>query len=153
MADLCCAYTIAGLTLNPSTGDGLAVGENGIIGLDGKPIRAQLDDKGVTDGGLVHPKFFAARVVQFSGITQIRSVKIAPTSAYFAAVNAVQAAAISALEGILNTPSSLAWTPHGGSGKSLSVTYGVEGGQIEFTGTMMENRWHFTLVASNPSIS
>ena len=148
MADLCCAYTIAGQTLNPSSGDGLYVGENGIVGLDGRPIRAEVDEKGRADGGIVHiPKYFGPRAVGFSGIVGIKSVAVSPNSAYFAAVNAVENAWVAALEGILNTPSTLAWTEHGGSPQSLTVTYGIQGGEIQFAGSMMQKTFRFVLIA------
>lgn len=156
MADTCCAYTIAGLTINASSGDCLLTDfEDGqILGLDGAPVRKQIDPQGQSDGGIVHPAFFGPRIITFQGKVLIRSVPDGANSlTYAAAVNVVEAAAVSALQGILNSSSSLAWTPNGGSAHSISVTYGTEGGEIQFIGNMVDRRFSFTLVASNPTIS
>jgi hypothetical protein len=149
MADLCTVYTFGALTLNPSSGDGLFIGEGGIQGLDGRPIRAQVDNKGVTDGGIVHPKFFGPRAIRFGGPMKIESVARKPTVGFFAAVNAVEAATIAALEALLNTPTALSWTPFGGTPESLTCTYGIEGGEIQFGGSMMLKTWTFALVAES----
>lgn len=156
MADTCCAYTIAGLTINASSGDCLFTDfeEGQILGLDGAPVRKQIDPQGQSDGGIVHPAFLGARIITFQGKVLIRSVpENATPLTYAAAVNVVEAAAVSALEGILNSASSLAWTPTGGAGRSISVTYGTEGGEIQFTGNMVDRRFSFSLVAADPAIS
>lgn len=155
MADLCCAYSFAGITINnPADGvDHLILGENGVTGLDGAPIRAEIDDQGQSNGGIVHPKFFGARIITFSGFVNIQSTVRERSTAYFSAVNTLEAAVISALEGVLNTPTTLSWTPTGGSGKSISCTYGNQGGEIQFGGSMLEPTFTFTLVAADPTIS
>ena len=156
MADLCCQYNIAGIKINDlssETSDRLVLEEDGVVGLDGRPIRAEIDDQGQSDGGIVHPKLWAARVIVFKGGTNIRSVPQGMNAAYFTALNNLEASVISALEGILNTPSALTWTPTGGSGKSITVTYGNVGGEIQFTGSMMEKKFSFALVAADPAIS
>lgn len=156
MADLCCAYSFAGITINnPAAGsDHLMLGENGVTGLDGAPLRVEIDDEGQGDGGIVHlPKFKAARIVTFTGFCQIRSVPVGMTTAYFTALNTLEAAVVSALEGVTNSPTSLAWTPTGLSARSLTATYGTQGGEIQFGGEMLEKTFTFTLVAANPTIS
>jgi hypothetical protein len=155
MADLCCAYSIAGIVLNnPAAGvDRLILGEDGVTGLDGAPIRAEIDDQGQSNGGIVHPKFFAARVITFKGFCHIQSVPVEMNTAYYSALNALEASVISALEGILNSPSTLSWTPSGSAAKSISVTYGNAGGHIQFGGSMLEKTFEFTLVAADPTIS
>lgn len=155
MADTCCAYTIAGITINNTT-DCLFTDfdEGQILGLDGAPIRKQVTDQGVSEGGIVFPGWLAARIITFQGKVLITSVaEGAPAATYAAAVNAVEAAATSALEGILNTPSSLAWTPTGGAARSISVTYGVPGGEFQPTGNMVDRRFSFQLIADDPTIS
>jgi hypothetical protein len=155
MADLCCAYSFAGITINDPT-DGanhLMLGENGVTGLDGAPIRAEIDDQGQSHGGIVHPKWFGARIITFTGFVNIQSTPKERSTAYFTAINVLEAAVIAALEGVLNTPTSLSWTPTGGSGKSISCTYGNQGGEIQFGGSMLEPTFAFTLVAENPTIS
>jgi hypothetical protein len=159
MADLCAQYTIAGIKINDSTAGAdrlLTSFDNGhILGLDGAPIRAEIDDQGQSDGGIVHPKFFAARVITFQGEVHIQTVSPDDMTAYVTAVNTLEAAVISALEGILNSPSALTWTPTGLSGRSINVTYGTQGGEIQFDGPMLpgERTFTFTLVAADPTIS
>lgn len=156
MADTCCSYSVAGLTINTTSGDCLFTDfdEGEITGLDGAPVRKQIDPQGQSSGGIIHPALFGARIIAFQGKVLIRSVgEGAMPTTYAAAVNAVESAAVSALEGILNTPSTLAWTPTGGAARSISVTYGVEGGEIEFFGNMISRRFQFSLVAANPTIS
>ena len=155
MADLCCAYSIAGIVINNPTPltNRLILGEDGVTGLDGAPIRAEIDDQGQSDGGIVHPKFYAARIITFRGFCHIQSVPVELNTAYFTALNTLEASVVSALEGILNSASALTWTPTGGSPRSISVTYGTQGGEIQFGGNMLEKTFEFTLVAAEPAIS
>ena len=80
----------------------------------------------------MHPKFLAARVITFAGEVHIQSVTEAQSAAFLQAVNSLEAGVVSALEGILNTPSTLSWTPTGLSARSISVTYGVVGQEVQF---------------------
>lgn len=131
------------------------IGDDGeISGLDGRPIRAEIDDQGQSDGGIVHPKFYAARIITFSGEVHIQSAAFG-TTAYITAINVLEAAVISALEAQLNTETALTWTPTGGSPKSISCTYGTSGGEVQFSGAMLpgERKFTFTLVADEPAIS
>jgi hypothetical protein len=159
MADLCAPYSIAGITINNATAgvDRLLTSfENGqITGLDGAPVRSQVDLLAVTNGGIVHTKYYAPRIITFAGEVHIQSVTEAMTTAYITAINTLEAAVISALEGILNTPSTLSWTPTGLSARSISVTYGVPGQEIQFSGPMLpgERTFAFSLVAASPTIS
>lgn len=157
MADLCCPYTFGGITINSTTPgtDRLILGENGVVGLDGAPIRAEIDDQGQSDGGIVHPKLYAARIITFTGFCHIQSAPKSTdsTSSYVAALNALEAAVISALEAKLNTADTLSWTPYGQSARSLSCTYGTQGGEIKFGGVMLEKTFEFTLVAEDPTIT
>jgi hypothetical protein len=127
--------------------------EDGVTGLDGAPIRSQIDPRGQISGGIVHNKFFGPRIITFKGFVNIQSVPVAQTATYFAAVNAVEAAVIAALEAALNSASNLAWTPTGQSAKTLSCTYGTVGGEIAFGGTMLQKTWTFQLVAEDPDIA
>jgi hypothetical protein len=123
--------------------------------LDGAPLRAEIDPQGQSDGGIVHPKLYGPRIITFQGETHIQSATFEDLTAYLTALNTLEAAVISALEGILNTPSSLAWTPTGLSARSISVTYGTEGGEIQFDGPPVpgERTFTFTLVAADPTIA
>lgn len=158
MADYCCTYTFSSVTINNTgdTTDTLIIGDDGdITGLDGAPIRAEIDDQGQSDGGIVHPKFYAARIITFSGEVLIRSVAFEDTTAYLTAINTLEAAVVSALEAQFNSAASLSWTPTGLSGRSISCTYGTNGGEIQFSGAMLpgERKFTFTLVAAEPTIS
>ena len=160
MADLCAPYSIAGFTINNGTAgtDRLMTSfENGqITGLDGAPVRSQVDLFAGTSGGIVHTKLYAPRVITFAGEVHIQSVVWTSESlAYLTAMNTLEAAVVSALEGILHTPSSLSWTPTGLSARSISVTYGVPGQEIQFTGPMVpgERTFSFSLISALPTIS
>src|SRR5262245_18270277 len=106
--------------------------ENGHIpGLDGTPLCAEIDPQGQSDGGIVHPKLFGPRIITFQGETHIQSVDFADLTAYLTALNTLEAAVITALEGARNSASALAWTPTGLSARSINCTYGTEGGEIQ----------------------
>lgn len=157
MADTCCTYTFGSLTVNPSSGNGLTTDfeEGNIAGLDGAPVRKQIDPQGQQSGGIVHTAFYGARIITFTGKVFIDPdvVPDVASTAYVAAVNAVESAAVSALQAQLNSATNLAWTPTGGSGKTISCTYGVPGGEIQFSGNMIDRRFSFSLVAADPTIS
>ena len=109
MADTCCVYTLSSLTINATTGNTLLTDFEGgdITGLDGAPIRSQIDPQGQSDGGIVHNKFFGPRVITFTGVVLVRTVDISDTTGFVGAVNAVIANAKSVLEGILNSATTL----------------------------------------------
>lgn len=155
MADTCCAYSLAGITINATSGDCLFTDfeEGEIAGLDGAPIRRQIDPQGQSDGGLQHPAFLGPRVITFSGKVLIRSQDGGNKEDYAAAVNVVENAAIAAFEGILNADSTLSWTETGGGAHSISVRYGVEGGELQFSGNMIDRSFTFSLYAANPTIA
>lgn len=155
MADTCATYTLGGLTINATTGDTLLTDFDGgdITGLDGAPIRSQVDPQGQSDGGIVHQKFFGPRVITFTGGILIRTVTDPDSALFVAAVNAVISSAKTTLEGILNTPTSLSWTETGGGAHSISVTYGTDGGEFQTTGNMLQKKFSFTLVAADPTIA
>jgi hypothetical protein len=159
LADLCAQYTIAGIKINNTTvgADRLLTSQDSgqILGLDGAPVRSQVDLLGQTNGGIVHPKFLGPRIITFAGEVHIQTVTDAASTAFAAAINTLEAAVISALEGILNTPSTLSWTPTGLGARSISVSYGVPGQEIQFQGPMLpgERTFSFSLVAELPTIS
>ena len=103
MADLCCVYSYAGININATSGDCLILGEDGVTGLDGRPIRAEIDDQGQSDGGLFFPRFYGARIITFKGFCQIRSVTVEMNAPYYTALNALEAGVTSALEGQLDS--------------------------------------------------
>lgn len=155
MADTCAVYTLSSLTINATTGDTLLTDFDGgdITGLDGAPIRSQIDPQGQQSGGIVHEKFFGPRIITFTGAILIRTVTDPSSAAYIGAVNSVISSALSALEALLNTPGTLSWTETGGGAHSISVTYGVEGGEFQTTGNMLQKKFSFSLVAADPTIN
>ncbi len=159
MADLCTQYTIAGIKINDTTAGAnrlmTSFDHGSITGLDGGPVRSQVDNFAATSGGIVHTKYYAPRVITFAGDVHIQTVSAEDLTAYLTAVNTLEAAVVSALEGILNSASTLSWTPTGMSGRSISVTYGVPGQEVQFTGAMLpgERQFSFSLIAASPSIS
>ncbi len=83
----------------------------------------------------------------------IRSVDSGNSAAFAAAVNAVDQAAVAALEGVLNTPTALSWTLTGGGAHSISCLYGVPGGEYQTGGNMVDHSFTFQLLATDPTIS
>ena len=155
MADTCCVYTFGGLTINATTGDTLFTDfdDGDIQGLDGAPIRKQIDDLGQANGANPQTAFFGARIVTFTGIVLVRSVEDITSQAFAAAVNTVTESARTTLEGLLNSTSTLAWTPNGLTAHTLTAYYGTEGGEFVTSGPMPAKKFSFTLVATNPTIS
>lgn len=155
MADTCCVYTFGSLTVNATTGNTLFTDFDGgeISGLDGAPIRSQIDPQGQSEGGIVHQKFLGPRIIAFSGAVLVRTVTDPMSDAWATAVNSVISSAVSALESQLNSASNLAWTPTGGSSHTISCTYGVEGGEFQSSGNMLQKKFQFSLVAADPTIS
>lgn len=155
MADTCTVYTFGGLTINATSGDCLFTDydEGDIQGLDGAPIRKQIDMAGQANGGDAQPAFFAPRIVTFTGVVLIRSVTDPSSTAFAAAVNSVTESARTTLESFLNSTSTLAWTPNGLTAHTLTCQYGTEGGEFTTSGPMPDKKFSFTLVAENPTIS
>lgn len=163
MADLCCTYTYAGVTLNPGapTPGSVILTTKQITGLDGAPVRATADNKGLTDGTNLYDgrRRFAGRVVVFSGeVVYIRAaggsgIVNFMDDAIRAAFNTLEATTIAALEGQLNSFTNLAWTPQGGAGRSLSCLYGNPGNEIQFDGDLPNRTYSFALVSEAAAIS
>lgn len=160
MADTCATFTFGALTVNPDPDtDGLQTTDEGDIqGLDGAPITGQIDPAGAgagASGSIVQNKVLRGRVVVFTGFVHIGTMDdpFTDLAQYRAKVNAVEAAAHAALVAQLNTPTNLGWTPQGGSAKTLSCTYGIEGGELRFSGPMLNRAYEFTLVSESATIS
>lgn len=158
MADLCCEYSFAGLTINEvqedtaAPTDRLVVLADGIVGLDGRPIRRQVDPRGQTDGGIVFGAKYGPRIIAWNTQVKIGTVEMAPNDAYFAAVMDFQNTVRTALEAVLNTPTPLTWTDSGGTAGSVTCVYGIPDGHVQFPGSMMDCRCTFTLVEASEII-
>ena len=101
----------------------------------------------------MHPAWFGPRIITFTGRVLIRTVDPTNPTGFAAAVNAVIDGAVSALQGFLNSTTTLAWTETGGGAHSITVTYGTEGGEFQSSGPMPDKKFSFTLVAADPTIS
>jgi hypothetical protein len=159
MADLCCQYTFGSVTINNSNAavNSLITDFDGgeITGLDGAPVRRQVDPQGQGDGGIFFDALYGPRIVTFTGLVAIVSV-VDPggdPTGMWTAINSLESSVVSALQTQLNSPTNLSWTPTGGSAHTLSCYYGVPGGEIQFSGNMRERKFTFQLIAYNPSIS
>lgn len=156
MADLCVEYSFAGLTINEQdpTQNRMVLPDDGVTGLDGRPIRRQVDPRGQIDGGLVFTGFFGPRVIVFKGFLEINTVSFlgAVTPAYASAVMALEDTIKSALEGVLNSPSNLTYTQSNGTGVTISCVYGMPGGEVQFGGGMVVPTFQFTLIEASAII-
>lgn len=160
MADRCATYTYGGVTVNgDSDTDTLVITDDAsdqIDGLDGAPVRRQVDNLAGTDGGESQPAHFAPRVITFTGRVHIGTLGGDPNrdrSGYQNKLVTLQKAVVAALEALLNTNSSLAWTDATGASRSIQCMYGMPGGEVKFGGTMDDPTFTFQLLAEDPTIS
>jgi len=154
--DACCEYVYSDITINDETAetDRLVLdADGGVTGLDGAPIRAQIDPKGQADGGIVHTKHLGPRIIVFKGFFDIHSVENRQTPEWREAVEQLRSDTLSSLEAQLNSEDDLEWTPAGLSAHSIACTYGIEGGEFRVEGDALDPTWTFTLVAADPAIS
>lgn len=121
MADLRSTYSLGSITFNNGQpGDGTDLyWIQAIHGLDGPTIRAPVDDVPFGDGGLIHKFWKGPRRVIIEGVLIVQSVDFS-SSLCQPALNTMESALNSMLNGILQTPGTLAWGAH-----SLSVYYEV----------------------------
>src|SRR3989337_1851967 len=103
-----------------------------IQGLDGAPIRAPVDNRPQTDGGLVHPFFKGPRRVTIEGALMIRSTRIMNSIRVLR--NEMEEDLRVALESIEAADGTLAWTVQlsgGPDARSLTVRNEIP---VEFRG-------------------
>lgn len=146
MAEHSLVYTLAtpGGTVQTNTGSAhLRLG--GVQGLDGAPIRAPIDNRPQTHGGLVHRFLLGPRHMTFNG--QVYVSGAASEAAYLSARNGVIDAWETALLSILGSDGTLSWTPSGGSLKHLYVRHDQP---LETTGSWLKELV-FGLVAASPT--
>lgn len=158
MADICATYTYAGVTINGDPASNALVidldsADDGITGLDGAPIRRQVDPLASTNGGDSQEAWWGHRIITFSGLCQIGTVPVNDIASYRAALMTLQAAVIAALEAQRDSAATLAWTPANGGVHTISCKYGMPGGEIRFGGPLYKTKFSFTLLAENPTIS
>lgn len=125
MADLSVTYTLTtpGGTIVFNNGDLYTTDDlywiQTIQGLDGAPIRAPIDNAPQVDGGLVHDFYLGPRHVTMEGVILVQSVSIGGPC--LTVRNTLEEALRAALQSITRADGTLAWTPTGGSGRSLTV--------------------------------
>ena len=144
MSDTCDVYTVAGLTINATSGDTLVTED--VSGLGGAPLRRTKPPQGQADGAILLTSKKAHRISVFRGYILIRSVEfdIDPVG-YRTAQRALMDSVIAALEGIDNSSSTLSWSSH-------SLTVYRDAGP-EFSGPEFGKKFIFSLYAPDPTIS
>lgn len=90
-----------------------------IQGLDGAPVRAQMDNAPQAHGGIIHTFWKGPRHVVMEGSILIQSQPLGANC--LTERNAMEEALRVALESILQADGTLAWTPTGQSARSLTV--------------------------------
>jgi hypothetical protein len=128
------------ILFNQDTGDTYINDPTQCSGLDQAPIRSNVDQRPQTHGGIIHPSFYDARhitrvLVARSGATETGQVATRQT---------LEDDLIAALDSILNTDGTLAW-----SSRSLTVRCDIP---ANYTGAYLKN-YQFGLVAANPAIT
>ncbi len=132
MADYSCAYTLTTsggtITFNGGTLGGGSIDDlywiATINGLDGPTIRAPIDDVPFGDGGIVHKFWKGPRHPILEGSLVVQSVPFGNSQCQ-EILNGMEDDLNAALDSILQTAGTLAWTPAGGSPHSLAVFYEV----------------------------
>ena len=118
-----------------------------IQGLDGPPIRAPVDNRPQTDGGLVHPFFKGPRRVTIEGCLMIRSTRIGDAMRLIR--NDMEKELKDALESILAADGTLSWTvPYTAGTDAFSLTVRNEI-PVEFRGIELKT-FVFGLIAADP---
>jgi hypothetical protein len=132
VADLSAVYTLSTSGGNVSFNNGtLGFGSDDdlywiatINGLDGPTIRTVIDDVPFGHGGLVHRFWKGPRHVVLEGSLVVQSVPFGNSQCQ-EILNGMEDDLNAALNSILQSDGTLAWTPAGGSPHSLSVRYEV----------------------------
>jgi hypothetical protein len=156
MADLACEYTLTTgggtITFNDGTlGDGTdKFWLSSIQGLDGPVIRPPVDLVPFGNGGIVHTFRKGPRRPVFDGMLLIESSTSQTLCQEIR--NDLVAALEAALNSILTTAGTLAWTPAGQSALSLSVFYEI-GLSVTYSDNYAVANFSFGLVseAADPS--
>lgn len=134
MADLSCVYTLAcpGGTVYFNDGDLHTLDDlywiATIAGLDGAPIRAQVDNAPQAHGGIVHTFWKGARHITMEGSILIQSVPWGGSC--LNERNHMEEVLRAALESTLQANGTLSWTPTGQAARSLTVRNDVP---VEYT--------------------
>jgi hypothetical protein len=133
------------ITLNAASGDTYLNDASQCSGLDGVELRTSVDPASQTDGAHVHPSFEDARHITLGGIIYITSS--ATDSGIMTARNSLEAGLIAACRSLKTANGTLAWTPTGGSARSITVRCDI---LPTFTGSWVKS-YLFGLVAADPA--
>ena len=120
-----------------------------IRGLAAPTLRTPFDNVALGDGGLIHDFWFGPRHIGVEGVVLVQSVRIENDIVEIR--NDMEADLTSALNSIIRTDGTLAFTPQGQGATSYSVRYEVP---LEFTHT---DNYHtlgfsFGLIAGDPGV-
>ena len=113
-------------------------------GLDGAPARAAIYDKPVSDGGIWHRFFKAAREPTFGGLIDVDSI---------ADLSTLEASLLAACESIFGDPAitgTYEWTPTGLTLHSITVRCDI---LPTYSGPAYNKKYSFGLVAIDPTIT
>lgn len=130
MADLACVYTLTtpGGTIAFNDGDLKTLDDlywiSEIEGLDGAPIRSQVDNAPQAHGGIVHTAWKGPRQITMQGAIIVQSIPFG--AACLPVRNEMEEDLRVALESIIQADGTLAWTPSGGSASSLTVRHNIQ---------------------------
>ena len=154
--DLCVEYQLdlgTDLFLNQggSSGTTTTIRTTLITGLDGRPIQGTIVPNAGTSGSDKLTHQLRGRIIRVEGdiwvysggdlLTPADAVTNGAVTTYLTAVNTLVDAWVAGLEAVLNTPFNLNWTPTGLGADTLSVTYGVEGGEFQSVPPAEFNAW------------
>lgn len=135
------------ITLNAASGDTYLVDPTQSSGLDMAPVRANVEDRPQTDGGLVHDAFLGAREITLSGVLYI--VSATTEAGAVTARNTLADNLEAALFSILRADGTLQYTPTGGSSQTLTVRCDVA---CTFPGGFFK-QFIFGLAAADPTFA
>lgn len=155
MADIAAIYTLnvpAATDILFNNGD---LGDGGdhywltnLEGLDGPPIRAPIDNRPQTDGGLVHDFYFGPRHVLVEGFFLIQSTDV--QQQILSIRNDMETALLAAHMDILRADGTWGWTPYGETARSLTVRGDVPV-QYRHVDNFVTLAFAFGLVAADPT--
>lgn len=159
MADLATGYTYTapGGTINFNAGT-LGDGTDkfwlqSIQGLDGPNVRAPVDPVPMGNGSLIHAFWLSGRTPVLEGVLLIESVPL-NSAACQTALNVLEDALREAVESNVAASATLAWTPSGQAGQSLTVFHN---GQPRLDIVPVENfhlrQFVFGLIAATGSLA
>jgi len=119
-----------------------------IEGLDGPPIRAPIDNRPQTDGGLVHDFYLGPRHIIVEGFFLIQSTEVYENIRSIR--NDMEAALLAAHMDILRADGTWSWTPLNESARSLTVRGDVPV-QFRHIDNYRTLSFAFGLVAADPT--